>query len=147
MKSESFQVPPEVDERLREWAAYHRDRRRWLRCGSAEGRYKRIAGEDDGEGWGDIESAPQVTVARPRDWILRAIETNAAIMQLQVVQRWALTYAYAYPSLPKFIVLRAIKKFTKRHLNWQAYLDQVDIARIRLAYAIVTRFSGSEGLQ
>lgn len=130
--NQSLQIPPEVDERLREWAAYHRDRHRWLRCGSAEGRYKRIAGEDDGEGWGDPESAPTVTVARPRDWILRAIETNVAIMGLQLVQRWAITYAYAYPGLPRFVVLRAIKKFTKRRLSWREYLDQVDIGRIRV---------------
>jgi hypothetical protein len=127
-----FQIPHECDERLREWADYHRDRRRWLRCGSLEGRYKRIAGEDDGEGWGDIEIAPQAVRTRPRDWILRAIETNGAIMQLQVVQRWALTYAYAYPGLPKFVVLRALKKFTQRRLSWQQYLDQVDIGRLRV---------------
>lgn len=132
MKAESFKLPEECDERLREWADYHRDRRRWLRCGSLEGRYKRMAGEDEGEGWGDIESAPEAVRARPRDWILRAIETNAAIMQLQLVQRWAVTYAYAYPSLPKFVVLRALKKFTRRQITWKQYLDQVDIARLRL---------------
>jgi hypothetical protein len=131
MKSETFQIPPEVDERLREWADYHRDRRRFMRCGSLEGRYKRVAGEDD-EGWGEIESAPQATRARPRDWILRAIETNEALMKLQIVQRWALTYAYAYPGLPRFVVLRALKKFTRRHITWRQYLDQVDIGRIRL---------------
>jgi hypothetical protein len=64
--------------------------------------------------------------------ILRAIETNGAIMQLQLVQRWALTYAYAYPGLPKFVVLRALKKFTQRRLSWQQYLDQVDIGRLRV---------------
>lgn len=127
-----FQIPHECDERLREWAMYHRDRRRYLRCGSLEGRYRRMAGDPDPDGWGEVESAPNRVVARPRDWILRAIETNQAIMQLQLVQRWAISYAYAYPNLPRFVVLRALKKFAKRHLTWQQYLDQVDIARLRL---------------
>lgn len=107
-----------------------------MRCGSLEGRYKRIAGEDDGEGWGEIESAPEAVRARPRDWILRAIETNGAIMRLHLVQRWALTYAFAYPGLPKFVVLRALKKFTKRHLTWKQYMDQVDIGRLRVWAAL-----------
>lgn len=132
MKAEHFTIPEECDERLRDWGAYFRDRRRYMRCGSLEGRYVRRAGEDDGEGWGDVESAPEAIRARPRDWILRAIETNEAIMQLQLVQRWAVSYAYAYPGLPKFVVLRALKKFTKRHLTWKEYMDQVDIGRFRV---------------
>lgn len=138
MKSERFSLPEECDERLREWASFFRDRRRWLRCGSLEGRYKRVAGEPDPEGWGDPESVP-TKPPRPKDWILRAIETNEAIMQLQLVQRWCLTYAFAYPGLPRFVVLRALKKFTKRHLTWQAYLDQVDIGRLRVWASLITR--------
>jgi hypothetical protein len=139
LKAEYFTLPDELDQRLREWADYHRDRRRYLRCGSLEGRYKRMAGEDDGEGWGDVETAPEAVRTRPRDWILRAIETNELIMDLQLIQRWAVTYAYAYPGLPKFVVLRALKKFTKRHLTWKEYLDQVDIARFRLWANLVRR--------
>lgn len=139
MKAESFQIPEECDQRLREWADYHRDRRRYLRCGSAEGRFKPHSEDFAAEGWGDPESAPNRVVARPRDWILRAIETNQAIMQLQLVQRWALSYAYAYPNLPRFVVLRAMRKFTKRHLTWQQYLDQVDIGRLRLWALLMTR--------
>lgn len=138
MKAEGFQIPEECDQRLREWADYFRDRRRWLRCGSAEGRYKRFADDPDPEGWGEPESVPKPP-ERPRDWVLRAIETNGAIMQLQLVQRWALTYAYAYPGLPRFVVLRALKKFTKRHLTWNQYLDHVDIGRIRVWTHIVGR--------
>lgn len=139
MKAEWFSVPDECDERLRLWGDYFRDRRRWLRCGSLEGHYRRRAGEDDGEGWGDVEAAPEALRARPRDWILQALETNDAIMQLQLVQRWAVTYAYAYPGLPKFVVLRALKKFTRRHLNWREYLDQVDIGRVRVWTTISSR--------
>ena len=138
MKAESFHVPEECDERLREWASYHRDRRRWLHCGSAEGRYRRHADDPDPEGWGEPERAPKPP-ERPRDWVLRAIETNGAIMQLGLVQKWCLTYAYAYPGLPRFVVLRAIKKFTKRHLSWREYLDQTDIARIRVWAALMRR--------
>lgn len=131
MKSESFHIPEEADQRLREWADYFRDRRRWLRCGSAEGRYKRFAGDPDPEGWGEPESAPRAP-ERPRDWVLRAIETNGVIVSLPRVQRWAVTYAYAYPNLPRFVVLRAMKKYAKRHLTWREYLDQADLARMKV---------------
>ena len=138
MKAE-FRVPEECDERLKEWASFFKDRRRWLRCGSAEGRFRRFAGDPDPEGWGEPEIAPTAP-QRPRDWVLRAIETNEVIMKLPIVQRWAITYAYAYPNLPRFVVLRCMKKFTKRSLNWREFLDQADLGRMRV-WAFIVRGS------
>jgi hypothetical protein len=131
MKAESFQIPDEVDTRLREWGDYFRDRRRLARCGSAEGRFKPHSDDYAIEGWGEPGAVPQMP-PRARDWVLRAIETNDAIMKLQLVQRWCVSYAFAYPNLPRFVVLRALKKFTQRRLSWQQYMDQVDIGRLRV---------------
>jgi hypothetical protein len=69
---------------------------------------------------------------KARGWILRAIETEEAIRKLPVVQRWVLTYAFCYPNLPRFVVLRAMRKFTGRRLNWREFTDQLDIGRMRL---------------
>ncbi len=63
---------------------------------------------------------------------MRAIETNDLGMKLPVVQRWCVTYAFAYPGLPKFVVLRCVKRFTGRQMTWQVFLDQVDMGRMRV---------------
>lgn len=121
-----------VDERLPEWAAYHKDRARLQKCGSLEGNYQRHAGEPDPDGWGE-PTVPAQKPIRERNWVLRAIKTNEAVMQLNIVQKWCVTYHYCYPGLPRFVILRAVKRFTKRHLTWKDFQDQVEIARFRLA--------------
>ena len=121
----------ELDERLKEWAAYFKDRRRYSAIGSAEKKFQPHSEDYAKEGWGD-PTPPPATPARPRNWVLRAIETNDAIMQLEPVQKWSITYAFAYPGLPRFVVLRVIKKFTGRRLTWNQYLEVVDIARMRV---------------
>lgn len=54
------------------------------------------------------------------------------VMRLPLLQRWCVTYAYAYPGLPKFVVLRCLKKYTGERVNWKVFLDQVDMGRIRI---------------
>ena len=121
----------EVDERLREWAAYFKDRQRYSSIGSAERKFKPHSDDYAKEGWGD-PTPPPPTPAKPRNWVLRACQTNDAIMQLDPVHKWSLTYAFAYQNLPRFVVLRVIKKFTGRKMTWNAYLEAVDIGRMRL---------------
>jgi hypothetical protein len=125
-----FHFSEELDERLREWGAYFKDRRKYSPIGSAEKKFQPHSEDYAKEGWGDpVPPQPQI---RQRDWVLRAIKTNEAIMQLEPVHKWSITYAFAYPGLPRFIVLRVIKKFTGRRLTWNQYLDAVDIARMRV---------------
>lgn len=121
---------PEVDERLREWADYFRDRASYSKLGSAESRYKRFSGDPDTEEWGDPALA--LKAPKQRDWILRAIETNDALVKLPKVNRWAITYAFAYPGLPRAIMLRCLRKFSGHRLSWAQFLEQVDIGRMRL---------------
>src|SRR3990167_8022401 len=85
---------PDVDERLREWAYFFRDRRRFDSCRSIEHRFRRVFGEGDPDGWGDLEKpAPD---NRPKPQLLRAIETHEALMTLPKTQKWAITYAFCY---------------------------------------------------
>lgn len=130
-----LQIPEEVDERLREWAFYFRDRKSFESCKSIEHRYKPHSDDYAVEGWGDVETSP--VPAKPAYQLLRALQTHEAIQKLQLVQRWAITYAFCYPSLPRFVVLRCMKKYVGRRLGWQAFMEQVDIGRMRL-YAVTT---------
>lgn len=120
-----------TDERLREWGYFFRDRRRLETCRSIENRFRATSEDFNCEGWGDMDSAPSVRPARPYQ-LLRALETHEAVMGQQVIYRWVITYAYAYPNLPRFVVLRCIKKFTGRRLTWRSYLDALDIAMCRV---------------
>ena len=120
-----------TDERLREWGWFFRDRRRLERCRSIEHRFRARSDDFATEGWGDMDAAPSVQPARSYS-VLRAESTHDAIMQLDRIYRWVLTYAYCYPHLPRFVVLRCMRKFTGRRLNWQSYLEALDIARFRL---------------
>lgn len=132
-------VPPELDERLREWADYFRDYRGpGVRCLSIESRYKRHS-EDLGD---EVSEEVRETPKRPKapGWVLKAIETHEAIAQLDKQYKWALTYAYCYPSLPRFVVLRLMKKYTGRQLAWRRFLDLVDIGRIRV-WTLTTTYS------
>lgn len=127
----AWDLPIEVDERLWEWAHFFRDRRRLERCRSIENRYRAV-GDDREEGWGDAEAAPE---SRPTRLYIasRALHTHEVIQQLDRKYKWAITYGFCYPHLPRFVVLRAMKKFTGSRLTWKAYLDVLDIGRIRVA--------------
>lgn len=124
-----------TDERLREWAHFFRDHKFREHCRSIEHRFRRSSDDADPDGWGDEEAAPSVKPGV--SYTLRsALETHEAIYQLDRIYKWALTYGYCYPSLPKFVVLRCMKKYTGRRLNWKAYLDVLDIARVRVRCTI-----------
>jgi len=125
----------DVEERLHEWSAYFKDRARLQKCGSIEGNFKRHASDPDPDGWGQV-AAPEIKTPRVRDWVLRAIQTNEAVVKLPPVQRWSITYHYCYPALPRFVVLRAVKRFTKTHITWRVFQDQVEIGRLRVAVLI-----------
>jgi hypothetical protein len=120
-----------LDERLWEWAYYFKDRQRLERCKSIEHRFQATSDDFAKEGWGDSEAAPSVRPARSYA-ARRAIQTHEVIQQLDKLYKWVLTYGYCYPSLPRFVVLRAIKRFTGRRLTWGSYLDTLDIGRMRV---------------
>ena len=121
---------PDVDERLREWAYFFRDRRRFDSCRSIEHRFRRVFGEGDPDGWGDLEKpAPD---NRPKPQLLRAIETHEALMTLPKTQKWAITYAFCYPGLPRGLVLRCMRKWTGRPVTWRIYVEQIEIGRFRV---------------
>jgi hypothetical protein len=120
-----------TDERLREWAHFFRDRRRLERCKSIEHRFRAQSEDFAVEGWGDMDATPSVRPARSYS-VLRAVQTQESIDALDRIYKWALTYAYCYPSLPRFVVLRCMRKFTGRRLNWGKYEEVCEIARIRL---------------
>ena len=117
-----------TDERLKEWGRYFRDRRMAGRCRSIEHRFRATHEDYEQEGWGE----PGAPVVRLPINLQRVLKTHEAIMSLDIIYRWTLTYAYAFPSLPRFVVLRCMRKFTGRRLNWQSYLEALDIARFRL---------------
>lgn len=137
-----LQIPEEVDERLKEWAAFFRDRASRSTLGSAESRYKPHSDDYAAEGWGDPEAVP-VPAPRPRNWVLRAQEVQDVMTTLAKSPEgrryaWVLTYAYAYPYLPRFVVLRCIKKFTGQRLTWATYLDVLDIGRLKVSAMLET---------
>ena len=84
-----------------------------------------------------MEAAPR-TLPSAAYSMIRASETQDAIMELDRVYKWAITYGYAFPGLPRFVVLRCMKKFSGQRLNWQTFIETLDIARYRLH---TTRFS------
>jgi len=135
VRPDDLKVLELVDERLWEWAWYFRDRKRLDRCKSIEHRYRAVSEDFAAEGWGDMETAPRTQPARSYE-VLRAIETHEQIQKLDRKFKWALTYAFCYPSLPRFIVLRLMKKYTERRLNWKQYEELVDLGRMRVYRAI-----------
>ena len=132
-----------ADEYLREWAFFYRDHKRRNHCKSIEHRYKRVSDDFAKEGWGDDEAAPESRPERAYR-LLRAVLTHQAIMQTSKSHRWILTYAYCYPSLPKFVVLRAIKKWTGRRLTWKDFGEQLDIARMRIYTLLIANATGCD---
>ncbi len=131
-------VPEETDERLREWAHFFRDIKRLNHCKSIEHRFKAVSDDFAVEGWGDMDSAPKVSPARSYS-LRQALLTHEVIQQLDRIYKWALTYGYCYPSLPKFVVLRCMKKYTGRRLHWSGYCEALDIGRMRVHTAIYSR--------
>jgi hypothetical protein len=127
----------EVDERLREWGYFFRDRRQLSHCRSIEHRFRRRSDDADPDGWGDMESAPK-TQPRASYFLDRALITHEAVQQLPKLNKWVVTYAFAYPGLPKFVVLRALKKWTGRRLNWKGYEEALDIGRCRVYTTILS---------
>jgi len=121
----------DIEERLREWAFYFRDRRRLERCRSIEHRYKPHGDDYAKEGWGDNEAAP--TPPKQILNVLRVFETHEAVMQLSKIQKWSITYAYCYPSLPRGMVLRCMRKWVGRPVSWKVFVEQVEIGRYRVA--------------
>lgn len=134
-----LQIPEDVDERLWNWARYFRDRTNWGSCASAEKKFKAHSTDFAAEGWGEPVPPQQMPQVRSNA-ILEAAQTNDVVMQLNTLQKWSLTYFFCYPSLPRFVVLKALRKFSGRRLNWKQYLEQVDLGRLRVA-ACVTTFS------
>ena len=126
-----YDLPADVDERLWEWAHHFRDRKTLERCKSIEHRFQATSDDFAKEGWGDTETAPSVAPGRSYS-LRRALETHDVIQQLDRIYKWALTYGYCYPGLPRFVVLKALRKFTGRRLTWAAYLDTLDIGRMRV---------------
>ena len=120
-----------TDERLKEWAWWFRDRRSSDRCRSIESRYRRSSEDADPDGWGDIETSPKTQPARSYN-VLRAEKTEDSIRQLERIYRWALTYAYCYPYLPRHVTLRCMKKYAGRRLNWGKYTEVLEIGVMRL---------------
>lgn len=120
---------PELDERLREWSSYFKDRHRFNRCKSIEGRFNPFAPGSWDSGWGD-PGAPQTIL--PEVKLPRVLQTHACVQSLQKPYKWAITYAYCYPSLERWMTLKLMKKYTGRRFSWKVYLETVDLARMRV---------------
>lgn len=129
---------PETEERLRLWGSYYRDRYRWNKTLSIEGNFQ--PGSDDyiREGWGDPEKAPNPP-PKKRNWILDAHAVQDAVTRISRIEdgrllAWALTYHYAYPFLPKGLVLRVMRKHNGgRRMNWQTFELWVERGVYRVA--------------
>jgi hypothetical protein len=119
----------EVDELLKEWAFFFRDRKRMEHCRSIEHRFQPHSEDYAKEGWGDMESSPK---AKGTYQLLRALQTHEALMKLPKIQKWALTYAYCYPGLARGLVLRVMKKWVGQRVTWRVYQEQIDIGRFRV---------------
>ena len=122
-------VPPELDERLKEWARYFRDRHRYNRVQSIEGRFNPYSPGSWDSGWGEPE-APQSVL--PEIKLPRVLLTHTAVHELPRLHRWAITYAYCYANLERWQVLKFIKKYTGQRISWKSYLEVVDIGRVRI---------------
>lgn len=122
----------EVDELLREWGHFFRDRRRLESCRSIEHRFKPHSDDFSKEGWGE-QTPPE---KKPNYVLQRALKTHDQVMSLPKMQRWSLTYAYCYPSLPRGLVLRMLRKWMGQTVTWKVYLDQVEVGRFRVWAAL-----------
>ena|SRR5690242_1549974 len=126
--------PPELEERLMEWARYFRDRHKYSRCASLEGNFNPHAPGAWDSGWGD-PGAP--TAPLPAIDVQRAIRTNEAIVGLpERVYRWCITYHYCFPQLDRHVILKAMRKYSGRRLTWAKYTEALDIAKLRVWAAL-----------
>jgi len=125
----AWELPSEVDERLREWAHFFRDRRRLDHCRSIEHRFRARSEDFAEEGWGDYEA---VLRQRSTYRLDRALETHEAVQRLERGPKWAITLWFCYASLEKWRTLSTLRKYTGRRLNWRAYEDLVDAGRMRV---------------
>lgn len=119
----------EIDELLREWGYFFRDRRRLERCRSMEHKFRPHSEDFAKEGWGDMEASND---RRPAYLLSRALKTHEALMKLPKIQKWAITYYYCYPGLPKGMVLRVLRKWVGRPVTWKLYVENVDIGRFKV---------------
>lgn len=127
-------LPQELEDRLIEWARYFKDRHKYSRCASLEGNFNPHSPDSWDSGWGD-PGAPRSVL--PDINVLRAIQTNDAIVGLGSdplgrIYKWTITYHYCFPGLERWRILKAIKKYSGRRLNWKEYGEALDIARLRV---------------
>ena len=128
MRRESL-VPPELDERLIEWARYFKDRHKFNRCASLEGRFSPYAPDAWDSGWGE-PGAPVAPL--PEILLPRVLRTHEAVQSLERAYKWVVTYGYCFPSLERWQVLKSLRKYTGRRYTWGAYLDALEIAKVRV---------------
>ena len=129
MRRDEIQLPPELDERLKEWARHFRDRRRLERCRSIEGRFNPHAPGSWDAGWGDPEAVPSYL---PPIVLPRVLRTHACVQSLQKPGKWAITLGFCYPGLQRYQVLKILKKYTGRRFTWKSYLNELEMARLRV---------------
>ena len=121
-----------VDERLKAWARYFKDRHKYSTCGSGERGFNSFSKDSWDEGWGSKDEIPPPPIAPLLD-LRSVLQTHSAIHALVKSQRWALTYGYCYPGLPRWQVLNLMRKYTGRRFTWRGYLDELDMGRVRVA--------------
>ena len=129
MRRDEIQLPPELDERLKEWARHFRDRRRLERCRSIEGRFNPHAPGSWDAGWGDPEAVPSYL---PPIVLPRVLRTHACVQSLHKPGKWAITLGFCYPGLQRYQVLKILKKYTGRRFTWKSYLNELEMARLRV---------------
>ena len=128
-------VPRELEDLLIEWARWFKDRQNsTVRCFSLESYFNPTDPKARDSGWGD-PGAP--TLVLPPVDVPRAIQTNQAIVGLGSdssgkVYKWSITYHYCFPGLDRWRVLKGIRKYSGRRLNWKQYGEALDIARVRV---------------
>ena len=59
-------------------------------------------------------------------------------MRQQLIYKWALTYAFVFPYLPRFVTLKCMRKFTGRGFTMNQFNQAVDIGRMRV-YSLLTQ--------
>jgi len=129
MHPKDLKLPNELEERLKEWSRYFKDRRRFSRCASIEGRFNPHAPGSWDAGWGDPEAVPEYL---PPIVLPRVLRTHACVQSLQKPGKWSITLGYCYPGLQRYQVLKILKKYTGCRFTWNRYLDELDMAKMRV---------------